>query len=429
MRFFSALLFLFWCELSFSQIHVVSNWSTPNGHCSGHQIGLRGFNFGSPMCSSYWLFDDDICPGHASPGFGTFTSPDSSIIWSGNFVPASVGSGSTTLFMEGYGDTMFCASTGWPPVFYNYLARSVDCGNHWNKFVDTANVLPEKFSVYNGRYGYGYNSYGQLCRIDHDTCYSISAWLPQSVNSISQFDFVDDSLGFVLTNDTIFKTTNAGATWFISLSDTVNYFTELYFINDTVIISRGTHNIYYRSNDLGVTWVSYSYPMDIVNLFAFHPDSMYGLSYSYYSGHTFLMRSSNSGITWDSIPFIIPGYNIVQLKMFNRSLGYILANKNFPDESKYILHMHNDLNLVYADEIFDIENQIFVFPNPFSSDFKISGITNGHLQVFDCVGNLVFEKQHIYNETLIDFPLTKGFYFARIYDTTTQTTIPLIKSE
>jgi hypothetical protein len=61
-------------------------------------------------------------------------------------------------------------------------------------------------------------------------------------------------------------------------------------------------------------------------------------------------------------------------------------------------------------------NTISIYPNPFSSELKISGL-DGQLEIYNAIGQLVWKQGLTANETVHTSEFAKGIYVLKLYNT------------
>jgi hypothetical protein len=416
-----------------SQWNLQSDILTPSSNCSwGQPIGINNFYFCTPSCGFYDLYDPNNCnPGsHYGQAIGSYFSNDSGLSWHGTYDP-----GTFTVFYDkpvydNFYDTIYYIGTqNASPDF----KISYDCGNTWNNGFTFFGNYPNLISLYNGNYGYAINDNDQLVKIDSNTCVDLSITIPVSFSSLK---FLNDSVGFGCTEDEIYKTIDRGVTWSPVFSDTNGYFFNWKFFDDSLIFfQKYVYNpvfqyITWRSDDAGQNWIITNYPdlMKIVN--GLNRDTLLGIYYpSYYApGDTnfvhYIMRSDNSGFNWDSIAFI-PGYNLIDIKMYSNLFGYAYAQKG--NGHYYIFRTDSGLkNFVLA--VPEISSSSFteVYPNPFSNEFKITGWSKGTMQLFDACSKLVYESTIYQDNQNFEVDIPKGFYLLKLIDGNKQKVLRLI---
>jgi photosystem II stability/assembly factor-like uncharacterized protein len=278
--------------------------------------------------------------------------------------------------------------------------------------------LPSMISNYDQDWGYGANSLdGKFFRIDHDTCYQLLNY-NRPTNWVL-FNFINDSIGIASTEDTVFNTLNGGNLWNAVQIDTAGKFNSLISINDSIWWILKNNNTIYRTNDFGITW-HYLTNLNFIpqNLNSYQPDTIYCINnapniYTDSTAVSYIMRSGNGGITWDSFPFI-QGYALIELKMFSANFGFLLARTGTFYNTTYNIYQ-------FSGGVIGIENpkqeNHLIYPNPFIKDIRFTGLRNKSLEIIDGIGKVVYSKQKIMEDELdINPELPAGLYFARIFN-------------
>ena len=189
--------------------------------------------------------------------------------------------------------------------------------------------------------------------------------------------------GMTLGYGRLYKSTNCGVSWdslLISGSYTYHY---LHFFNrDTGLISgsNSSSNLIWRTTDGGQTvQLVQTINVSSVGKFFFLKEKINGEYYGwmYYPGSSFLMNTTNSGLTWNSLPSF--SGNLNSIFFVNQDTGwatttsytnyiYMTTNGGVNWVGKY-----NDLNIIYY-EIYFANSQKGWVSGP---SFNVCVTTNG----------------------------------------------------
>lgn len=237
---------------------------------------------------------------------------------------------------------------------------SDDGGASWNT-VQT-NFYFSKFSFTDSMHGWATSDSGRICR----TVDGGISWTAIQISSSSYFSdlqFVSDSTGFVFSAnyDTVFSTSDAGATWDFSITNLPwGSQQKKIFFKDSFngwIMNGYYDSLIYHTIDGGQNWTADSLPSPMGgygnNGISF-VDSLTG----FLSGSYSLMKTTDGGLTW-TIVGNVSGGDIA----FKDSLNGILVNIN-----EYITQTNNGgitWSPVYQAPLFISGNN---FPKAFISD-------------------------------------------------------------
>jgi hypothetical protein len=372
------------------------------------------FWFISPAKSFFWLYRDGCGGPHYSSEGKSYFTVDSNRTWTSSVCYSGGGIvGPNEPMYTHFEDTIVTCGRIYPTYYFD---KSYNNGLTKEGFIAPLAyfALPKLGSMYNGNYGYGcdYNN-GSFFLLDHDTCYQIRNY--NKPTHWILFKFLSDSIGFAASSDTLLKTYDGGITWDTVLVDTSGNFTSLNFISDSIAFITKyifpPENRIYRSIDKGSTWQIFNNSLGYLpNGFNnYNKDTLYGIyNPSYYSYNdpgriSYLMKSGNGGITWDSIPFL-PGYFLTQFKMFSAEFGYVLAWKN----SDYYIFQTNS-GLVNIEDI--DQTGLNVFPNPFDKKIFFKTKKDGIIKVMDFQGKIIYsEKVYSEIENQIELDVASGIY-------------------
>ncbi len=241
-----------------------------------------------------------------------------------------------------------------------------------------------------------------------------------SGNQLVSFYFSNDSIGYAFgNNESIFKTFDRGLTWVqIHEACTGNGDIDISGMscyNDTICWFGGytPHNPYALkySSDGGYTWNPYlTTPYVALRDVAFFSDGS-----GFLLANNQIYKSSDYGITFN-----------LQYQLYNnpnqQSDFYKFAFLN--SQTGYAISTHSVIKTTNGGGPVGInEHQssalVSVFPNPSNGEFTISKfqLLNGpwHVQIFDNLGKLIFQKQNIQDNelhvNLTDF--SEGLYFVK----------------
>jgi photosystem II stability/assembly factor-like uncharacterized protein len=301
-----------------------------------------------------------------------FLNPDTGWICGYGFVSRTYDGGSTWIPVnppgqnDVYNDIYFTtSSTGFLSGEYGELFYSVDGGDSWTlKTTGTDENLHEIFFVsdqigfvtadngdiiktING--GLTWNSY--YTGVDEDlysawflnentgyiggywgtmlkTINGGSSWTPINLNltsTVYSMSFINENVGFLGTsNNGVMRTVNGGTSWESSLIGDYDDIYRVFAINQNVLFASSEKGGIWKSTDGGVTFSNlqtFSNTHLQYGTIAFADENVGCIS----GDDGFLMRTSNKGITWDSIS--LPAItSFKRIKFYNNQMGWLVGS-------------------------------------------------------------------------------------------------------
>ncbi|MDN3695077.1 T9SS type A sorting domain-containing protein [Chryseobacterium tructae] len=220
--------------------------------------------------------------------------------------------------------------------------------------------------------------------------------------------FVDNNVGFLLTQEKMMKTVDGGLTWsIVNLPGLFDFARDIIFGNSSRIYVGQ-----YCSTDLGNTWFS-SQTVGLKDFDIFADGTGYGVD----SGNVF--KTTDYGVSWQRILnsnlYSAEGGNIFK-HAFSKDYIIGTAITGF-----YVLDLKNG-TLTTSDSKAKSDNKLKIYPNPTSSVlFFDSKEQIKNVVVVDIVGR-VLKNIESPKETSVDISdLAKGNYFVKITTTNNKT--------
>jgi len=156
-------------------------------------------------------------------------------------------------------------------------------------------------------------------------------------NGIQCIKFIDQNTGFALTHDTgkVYRTTNAGNSWQLTIIPGGNYFSSIAFMGNTAFMIGGKNMIpkLVRSNDSGLNWFDVNMSTN---------DSMYADKISIpdnqnliicgqkgYGFPTKILKSTDAGGSWNLYQMNDLGYFITDLEFTNTQNGTAVGYEGY----------------------------------------------------------------------------------------------------
>ncbi|MBM4158785.1 MAG: T9SS type A sorting domain-containing protein [Ignavibacteria bacterium] len=161
-------------------------------------------------------------------------------------------------------------------------------------------------------------------------------WYQQSIPdlggaSINDITFLDSLTGFAVTNQRadstgfILKTTNGGDNWFVSFIYRPPYdgvpFNRIKFYNDSCCYVSADYPWLYKTTNRGITWDSiytgiWPQSMEVLN-----KDTILFVKEGGFNGG--LYRTTNGGNSWHYLYDFGPSYNPNKIYMYNKDIGFV----------------------------------------------------------------------------------------------------------
>lgn len=228
--------------------------------------------------------------------------------------------------------------------------------------------------------------------------------------AIQKIKFADNLNGFLFNLTGIYKTTDGGQTW-TAVTNHPEYFPD---IDD--IVFDGVSKIYigkYFTSDMGATWVQ-TVPSGVSYAFKHYKIFADGTGYGVHDLSVY--KTTDSGASWNIV--MNPNIQFPHQK-FNR-VGF---SKKFivgiTDQSNMYVYDLETQNLSTEGVVETIKNDdVYIFPNPTSSELNISLKEKLNLEVYDYSGRLILNKAT--NNSKIDVSSLKNGNYILSIKTPTQ---------
>ncbi|MEO8086868.1 MAG: YCF48-related protein [Bacteroidota bacterium] len=248
---------------------------------------------------------------------------------------------------------------------------------------------------------------------------------PDSLGAyISDISFPDSMTGYLTSETSMYKTTDGGYTWSL-LQWRYPSYGSISFITPDTGYSYIDLDQFYRTYDGGQTWDSFPLPTAPYNGQVRFINSSVGFicgGNGFSSGY--VMKTMDAGTTWtlehsDSytyFAFSFPGNNV----------GYACGDGGSVIKKSII----EDVKAINK----DFSKSISISSNPFQSNISIHSSIfsnqNTQLRIFNVTGEVVFEKQLLQTNELLDLrKLQSGVYFLTVREEPFSETVRLVKMD
>lgn len=232
-----------------------------------------------------------------------------------------------------------------------------------------------------------------------------------SFQYVTTIEFLDDSIGYAHSGEGILKTTDAGLTWEIIHSYTSPDFSHGAIVtsiqpmtSDTIYLGSPYYPSFYSSVDGGAS-LNYQ-TLSTVDMDFLTPEMGFALSRN--SGELMINKTTDMGITWDTLFQTTNSFELSAIWMLDEQEGWAAGDQGT------IRHfsMSQSINI---DDPLQHEEAVVVFPNPTTNTLQITTDHSsvGYLQVIDLQGRICLIDTS--GQSSIDVSdLPAGKYFLQI---------------
>jgi photosystem II stability/assembly factor-like uncharacterized protein len=266
------------CQFLFIQTSF-AQWSTQ----SPIPTNLNISGIGAPTANRIFISTDNN-------SFNNTSSLFESTNGGNNWVAREVPTGSSSPF---YGLFFLDSQNGW--IYGNENYRTTNGGMTWTALPFLGSTYFMQF--YNPNFGVTTGNFGIYISYDGGT-----SWEP-SPNDIFAFDFVDDQIGFGVSSNGIYKTTDAGLTFTIVKSGLAE---SVIYLNGSNVVGV-VDSMFVRSTDGGTNWFTISPTEGKSNLVKVTSDIIlaHGKTGSFPDFDERIFRSSDGGQSWNDLGDIL----------------------------------------------------------------------------------------------------------------------------
>jgi photosystem II stability/assembly factor-like uncharacterized protein len=211
------------------------------------------------------------------------------------------------------------------------IVKTTDQGNNWTVInTGSANSLND-ISFIDNTTGYAVGLNGAILK----TITAGVSWTPQTSttsNQLNAVQFLNANTGYTGgMGGVLLKTINGGLTWNLLTTGTTNDIKDIYFLNpDTgyfianVFIGSVPYGYIWKTTNGGANWTKLDFnTLNIVNTVHF-PDALHGYIGA---GVGLLAKTSDGGLTWQSLNSGISQYDFTSIRFTDADNGYATLEK------------------------------------------------------------------------------------------------------
>ncbi len=302
--------------------------------------------------------------------------------------------------------------TGFIVSLHDGVYKTSNGGHTWTQIINNPGNELYSVSFYNEQTGFVLGSPGISLRTDDGgNTWSQSNLFSSSV--LHNISFADSSTWYIslLGSDTIYKTSDKGATWEIKTTGSFLLqesdglcFTDKnngYLLSNDKIL---------KTNDGAETWSVYSNGFQEIYTALNFLDADTGFVFKY-NGYAY--KTTDQGITWNPIDF--PSQNAVLSLIFTPQNKLVAMGEGGMILSSMLLSPVNPIDTT--------STPISVFPNPVSENASISFLNTGNKQMKLIIRNSsgsIVKKISDFNGNTLSFStknLPNGLYFFEVRST------------
>ncbi len=312
------------------------------------------------------------------------------------------------------------------------LLMTTDAGKTWKKISDgiSSNVSPYNYDIDFTNTSIGYIAGGNLQTIIKTTDGG-NTWTPYSIMNtysiMNSVNFPTMQTGYAGGNGVIVKTTDGGMTW-DTLTTILQTWVKSINFTDSLNGYATCGSSILKTTNGGLKWTVLNTGLKNKIDLSFHsclftsPNQGYVVGTSSLTGAGIILRTSNAGATWDSLPLPqLPTYTPFSSIFFtDANTGYVVGDR-------VILKTTDGGGPVTS--VIDLNQNVNsnLYPNPVTNFLNLKSINqSATISIYDIQGKLTFSQQNINNQINVG-NLQNGVYFIKINDNNKITTEKFIK--
>ncbi|MDO5971580.1 YCF48-related protein [Flavivirga aquimarina] len=148
--------------------------------------------------------------------------------------------------------------------------------------------------------------------------------------------FIDENIGWAANGGfaAVYKTIDGGNTWSEQLNETIlggdYYFRNIEFLDENIGFLGTLNSVFFKTNDGGTTWTEVTNlptnPRAICGLNTVGSSTIYGCGS--YLGPAFIIKSTDSGATWQFIDMSSYASELVEIYFLTEDIGFVSGRSN-----------------------------------------------------------------------------------------------------
>jgi len=177
------------------------------------------------------------------------------------------------------------------------------------------------------------------------TC--LGQWTTLNIPNAGRYEdlfFINQTTGWAVSPDKIFKTTDGGATWEHQYTPEWVYLRSVEFATPQLGFCGSLDSAFFKTTDGGTTWTNIAesispVPPAICGLSIPSPNVIYGCG-AFFSP-AYVIKSTDGGNTWISIDMSEYAESLVDIHFVNENIGFVTGTANPISEGGIILYTMN----------------------------------------------------------------------------------------
>ncbi len=314
-----------------------------------------------------------------------------------------------------------------PTTYSLALVKTTNGGEHWSSIMASSSIMDYYFV--NAQYGWVILSNGTILKtLDYGATWGEQNSSASSI--LSDVYFVDENIGWITGfYGMLLRTTNGGLLWnSITLPGytDVDFYSVKFFdaLTGYMVGRRSGEGLVFKTNDGGITWNDIT-PINLTTTYLYGnqfvvkgPSEVYLLDYD-----NKIFRTGDAGYSWQIINYPSANLSNSSLTVVNSSRMYVQANGILYTKTGGVTSVEEMKDIPVPADFTLYQN----YPNPFNPETKIRySIPAGsesklvNLKIFDLLGNEIItllnqtQSHGTYEVTFDAGNFSSGVYFYQL---------------
>ncbi len=216
------------------------------------------------------------------------------------------------------------SNTGYATRGDSSIIKTTNGGLNWNVIPGTNNYHLERISFTSPNYGYAIGNRNFSLSYILRTSNGGNNWISNSINDyLTGIDFVNDTLGYLLTDSAfVYKTTNFGTNWFILNTLYNPPQVQIDFLNSLEGYILGSMKLLGTTNG-GVNWVYITtnqyFDIEFVNVTTGYSSLLDGFA-------TKIYKTTDRGNLWQEI-LSVDSSSLLNVEFYDINTGWVIGGK------------------------------------------------------------------------------------------------------